>query len=176
MNALRHGLSTIHRANPACSHEIERLVTALCEGNENPQLRDCAIQVAEHQLVLRSARAQARAVVERLKDPSAVPLGRRNAATSQARALQLELDQACREHAQYPGLFFATGVVANEDAPLRPQLWKPAKDRSDAEAFRLALSELRKIQRYERRAWAGLKRAMQHFVVAQTYLRHSTQS
>src|SRR5258707_13169718 len=78
-NAIRHGLNTVHRANPIFEEEIGRMARGLCDGNDNPLLLEQAIVIAECDLILRMVHTEEVAAIERLRDPAAVSLGKRNA-------------------------------------------------------------------------------------------------
>ena len=105
-NALRHGLNRIHHTNPCYSEEIERLASALCEGNDDPNLREQATIIAECDLIIRTARAEEIAAIEWLRDFTAVPLSRSNASLAQARALFEEIKLIGEEQSQYPAFSF----------------------------------------------------------------------
>ena len=72
-NALRHGLTTISRHNPALLPKIEVLARVLCPDASNPALFEQALIIAENQLVLRCVRAERIAVME-LERHSTAPL------------------------------------------------------------------------------------------------------
>jgi hypothetical protein len=168
-NALRHGLSTIHRANPVFSKEIDRLARALCGSADDSELLDYALVIAECDMVLRCARAEEVAAIERLRDVTAVPLGKRNASLAQAKARIADLDLVSEEHSQYPGVFFATEI--SKSGPPRPppvELWKPREPRQELDAIWLALPELRRLQRYQRRAWSRKRRAIRAFMAVKS--------
>jgi hypothetical protein len=165
-NALRHGLNRIHHTNPFYSEEIERLASALCEGNDDPNLREQATIIAECDLIIRTARAEEIAAIEWLRDSTAVPLSRSNASLAQARALFEEIKLIGEEQSQYPGIFFPTNVdkATFASRPQPVQLWHPREPRDEIQAVRLALPQLRRYQRYARRAGSQKKRAMLAFI------------
>ena len=165
-NALRHGLNTVHRSNPIFEQEIGRVARALCGGSDDPLLLEQAIVIAECDLILRMVHTEEVAAIERLRDPAAVSLGKRNATLAQGRALFAELEIIGEEHSQYPGRFFPTAVdeatFASRPPPM--QLWQPAQPRAELDAISVALPELRRLQRYGRRAWSQKMRAMRTFI------------
>ena len=74
--ALRHGLSAVVHRQPAPSAELERLAKAICGHKEN---RLCSNRlVAANELVLRAINVQKIAAVERLRDPTAITLAKRD--------------------------------------------------------------------------------------------------
>src|SRR6478752_7708188 len=77
-NALRHGLAAIGRRQPIETADLERLAKALCRNDDDPTLYKQAVVIASHELVLRAISAQQIAVVERLRDPSAIALAKGN--------------------------------------------------------------------------------------------------
>jgi hypothetical protein len=92
-NALRHGLAAIvHRTLPD-SAEIEAFAKALCGEDDDPVLVDQARVVARNDFVLRAIAAQECAVIERLREPSAIALakGDNTVALMQARVQQGDL-------------------------------------------------------------------------------------
>jgi len=73
-NALQHGLAAIDHCQLTPSGEIARLAKAICGDDCDPALLAQAQVVARNEIVLRAIREQQVAVVERLRDPSAVAL------------------------------------------------------------------------------------------------------
>jgi hypothetical protein len=167
-NGLRHGLNTINRAHPAYAEEINRQAGALMQGRDDLLLWEPALMIAECNVIMRCAQAEQIAAIERLRDPSAVPLHRRNATLSQARARFAESKIADEELQQYPSRMFVgwTGQYQHPTGPL-VELWKKPKERSEGEALHEAFAEIRKLRRYERRAWSKRRRAMRTFTLLQ---------
>jgi hypothetical protein len=73
-NALRHGLAAVTHRRFVRPAEIERFAKALCGGDDDPNLFEDALDVAECEMALRAVRAQRLAVVERLREVTAIPL------------------------------------------------------------------------------------------------------
>jgi hypothetical protein len=73
-NALRHGLAAVKHQRVAPTAEVGACALALCEGDDDAELYQAGVVVAEHQLALRAIREQKLAVVERLRDPTAIAL------------------------------------------------------------------------------------------------------
>jgi hypothetical protein len=96
-NALRHGLAAMTHRLPLSSGEIERLAKAICGDDDNPALIAPARVIAENEVVLRGIRAQQVAVVERLRDKTAIPLVKRDNSLKLAKARSLESRRAWNE-------------------------------------------------------------------------------
>lgn len=75
-NAVRHGLAAITRPHPPLSPEIERLAKAICAENDDPALVAQAQAIAANELVLRAVREQQIAVIERLRESTAIALAK----------------------------------------------------------------------------------------------------
>jgi hypothetical protein len=73
-NALRHGLSAMTHRRVVHPAEIERFANALCGSVDDRNLFEDALDVAECEMALRAVRAQRLAVVERLREVTAIPL------------------------------------------------------------------------------------------------------
>lgn len=165
-NAFKHGLSTVSRHHPRHAKEVLSLAGALCEGETNSRLFEQALAIAEAELLVRWVCAEEVAAIERLRDPTAVPFGRKDPALAQENARFEVLKLIGKEHDQYPGVFYPTGVTEQQFKAKGPptQYWFPEQDRTDWQAFVLALPELRRCQRYKRRALSSQKRALGLFM------------
>lgn len=75
-NAVKHGLAAMTYRDPVPTSELERFARTLCGDDSDPVLFEHALTIANNELVLRAIRAQQLAVVERLRDPSAIALAR----------------------------------------------------------------------------------------------------
>ena len=75
-NALRHGLSAVIHRQPAPFAEIERFAKAICGREKNVALLEQARIIAANEFVLRAINAQKIAVVERLRDHTAIALAK----------------------------------------------------------------------------------------------------
>jgi hypothetical protein len=73
-NALRHGLTAVTHRRVVHLAEIEWFAKALCGSDDDPNLFEDALDVAECEMALRAVRAQRLAVVERLREVTAIPL------------------------------------------------------------------------------------------------------
>lgn len=77
-NALRHGLAAIKYREPVALADLERFARALCGGDVDEALFEQALAIAREDYVLRAITEQQLAVIERLHDPLAPTLGKRN--------------------------------------------------------------------------------------------------
>ena len=84
-NSRKHGLAALGRHQPAAA-DIEQLAKAICSGYQDAALLAQARRIAENELVLQAIRAHKLAVIERLRDPSAVPLAKGDNGTAMAQA------------------------------------------------------------------------------------------
>jgi hypothetical protein len=73
-NALRHDLTAVTHRRVANQAEIEQFAKALCDSVDDCNLFKDALDVAECEMALRAVRAQRLAVVERLREVTAIPL------------------------------------------------------------------------------------------------------
>jgi len=73
-NALRHGLTAVTHRRFAHPTDIERFAKALCGSDDDPNLFEDALDVAHCEMAMRAVRAQRLAVIDRLRDPTAIPL------------------------------------------------------------------------------------------------------
>lgn len=73
-NALRHGLTAVTHRRVADRAEIEQFARALCGSDDDPNLFEDALDVAECEMALRAVRAQRLAVVGRLREVTAIAL------------------------------------------------------------------------------------------------------
>jgi hypothetical protein len=70
-NALRHGLATISRDNPAFTARVEAIAKGICPDIHNPMLFEQALIIGETTCVLASVRAERTARTERLIEDNA---------------------------------------------------------------------------------------------------------
>ena len=73
-NARRHGLAAFNNKDPAMAERVKQMVDAICQGNDDPLLREQAVAIAESQLWLDCVKAEKLALIERLRDPTAYTL------------------------------------------------------------------------------------------------------
>jgi hypothetical protein len=177
-NALRHGLAAISRHNPECLPEIERIANALCEGDTDPLLFEQALIFAENDYILRCVRSEGLAAIERMRDPTATPftkpgeaLARAQARFRQAKHAYEQLLAAKAKNAainskdRHPETSSTNNLVTgtrSSSEPIREP--KPLALRDEFDAMRLALPDLKRLERYERRGRSGRKRAIRDFI------------
>jgi hypothetical protein len=176
-NALRHGLAAISRHNPECLPEIERIANALCKGDTDPLLFEQALIFAENDYILRCVRSEGLAAIERMRDPTATPftkpreaLARAQARFRQAKRAYEQLLAAKTKNAatnskdRHPAPSPTNNMVTSNDLSEPVREPKPLAMRDEFDAMRLALPDLRRLERYERRAWSRRKRAIRDFI------------
>ena len=171
-NALRHGLAAL-TYKPAAFAEVERLAKAICNGNTDPLLFDQALVIAENEMVRRCVRVEAIALIERLRDITVNPLSRDNSLTrAKARFGQARLRYRQLVRAKAKKITTTTGKEKNalqeqESEAAQSQatrMQKPIRSRDEFDALRLAMPDLDRLARYERRAWSRQKRAVREFI------------
>jgi len=96
-NALRHGLAAITYRKPASATEIERFAEALCGKDNAPALFEQALIIANQELVLRTISEQQLAIVERLREPSAIALAKGDISIALGEARFLKSQEAYDE-------------------------------------------------------------------------------
>jgi hypothetical protein len=165
-NALRHGLATITRRNPALFPEIDRIAHAICNGDQNPFLFEQAVIIAENQVILRCVRAERIAVIERLRDRSLTPLQRDTSivrAEARFRLAKLEYERRVQAKSGNSNPK-ATGKSEpkSQNAATKPPRQLQARD--EFGAMLCATPDLIRLDRYERRAWSRRKRAINKFI------------
>jgi hypothetical protein len=171
-NALRHGLAALTH-KPAAFAEVERMAKAICNGNTDPLLFEQALVIAENEMVRRCVRAEVIAMIERLRDITLKPLSRDNSlARAKARFGQAKLRYRQLVQAKAKKIATTTGKEKNwlqeqksEAAQSQAtRMQKPIKSRDEFDALRLAMPDLDRLARYERRAWSRQKRAFREFI------------
>ena len=189
-NALKHGLSAVVYRQPAPYAGVERLAKAFCGHGENPDLLAQARIIAANALVLRAIGAQKIAVVERLRDSTAIALakGDNSIKLAKARSMKSQLaseeidrlvpkvlekykDQIERlgqaEHIEHivPGRIIALLEWSDSiEHERRAREIIEEQDRDEFEALEQAAVDLVGLDRYERRAWSRQKRAIRSFM------------
>jgi hypothetical protein len=171
-NALRHGLAAFTRHNPALFPEIERMAKAICNGDTNPLLFEQGLVIAENEIMLRCVRVERVAVIERLRDVTAKPLSKRDNSLARAKARFREAKLKYKGLVQAKAKNAAINNVPERNSPPEQQSGaaqpmarqKPIKSRDEFDAMRLAMPDLDRLARYERRAWSRRKRAIRDFL------------
>ena len=96
-NAMRHGLAALIHREPVSSEELARLARSICGNDHDPVLFNQARVIAETELALRAIREQQMAVVERLREPTAIALAKGDNSFTLAKARVLQAWLAHRE-------------------------------------------------------------------------------
>lgn len=187
-NALRHGLAAITNRSSLPAGDVERLARAICGADDDSLLYGAAAAIAENHLLRRAIKAQQVAVVERLRERTAIAMAKGDNSLILAKARFLGAWLANREtEARVPKLLEKYKVARNaidEIVPiaLKALLEEPESDkeyqrafdltakhigendRANDEALQAAIPDLKRLKRYESRTWAQHKRAMREFV------------
>ena len=189
-NALRHGLAAISRHNLAYFHEIGRIAMAYCEGDTEPLLFEQALIIGESDVILSCLVGERLAAIERMRDPDAIPFSDSNASLARARA---RFAQAKRAYAQLVKAKQAKAASTSDKgkASISAQKNKetnststdnpainaaatrsaesarephPPAQREECDAMCRAAPDLRRLERYERRAASRRNRAIREFI------------
>lgn len=177
-NALRHGLAAIGRQNPLHTTTITQIAKLICDNATEPELLELATIIAENEYILRCARAERVAAIERLRDRSSV-------ARSRSQTFRLSLKRR-----RFRPVKLANGQFAVKSDILTIRIGRLAflliggfeggrintideaqmaafvtgGERDELSAACAAVPDLLRLQRYERRAWSRRKRAIRQFV------------
>jgi hypothetical protein len=176
-NARRHGLAAFSSNNdPVMAGQIEQMVGAICQGDDDPLLRQQAVMIAENQRWLSCVRAEKVALIERLRDPAAFSLAN-DTRLARGKARASLIDIADRQLMTIHVLINETKAAGRdpEREPIPPELeaaWPPPgvefisedTERDEHEALREGIGDLVQLLRYERRAWSRRKRAVRGFM------------
>jgi hypothetical protein len=171
-NAVRHGLAALKHFDAMRPRDIDLMARAMCGDDIDPLLFEQAQVIAESELLQRCVRAERIAVIERLRDVTAVPLAIRDDSMSRAKARLLQMELAAAELDLLRARFDA--MTAEEQTKLNEEYDReldelesktlPIAERDEVDAMREAMPDLERLARYERRAWSRRKRAMRSFM------------
>jgi len=139
-NALRHGLAAVTYSQAASAKDIERFAKALCGDDDSPSLFEPAKVIANNELVLRAIAEQQLAVVERVREPSAVALAKGDNSLALAKARMRKSRCADDELVtlreklleQYKAELPPPDVEDDCDEPIPPYLWEFLVDKANA--------------------------------------------
>jgi hypothetical protein len=95
------------------------MVNAICRDDDDPLLREQALRIAENELLLLCVRARRGAVIERLRDATAIALAKGNNFKARAKARFRDTDRAFRHLLKIKALMEAT-VRAGRDPDREP--------------------------------------------------------
>ena len=166
-NSLRHGLNLINRHYPQYAPAIEEIAAGLCGGRQDGELREHALTIAECDLVLASARAQAALITDRFRDATVL------SHTKDGKSYLKTLKATFRRCKDYDKLYAFYTRKRRKETEIERKIkgrelfkafWDPAA-RDDTEAIRAAASDLLRLERYMRRAWSRRRKALRAFVL-----------
>jgi len=182
-NARRHGLAVFRGNDPVLSDEIRQLVDAICHGDDDPLLREQAVDIAESQLWLSCIGWEKLVVLERLRDPEEDALtgryNRQGLAKIKAkidarwRACEAADDQLIEVNALLDATQRAGRDYLREPLPAHLEAkWPPAflktrenrKERDEDQMLREGIRDLERLLRYEKRAWSRRRKALRAFM------------
>ena len=192
-NALQHGLAVIMHDQSIPSGEVACFAKAICGDDSDPALLAQAQVIAQNEMVLRAIREQQIAVVERLREPTAIALTKRDNSLKLAKARSKQTRRAVKEiERRLPSVLekyrdrlepqdFDPGpyelvplglkVLLEEPDPREERhaldlAWKQIEQqqRDEHEAMQEAIPDLIRLERYERRAWSRQQRAIREFL------------
>jgi hypothetical protein len=193
-NALQHGLAAISQGQSIPSGKIARLADAICGDDSDPALLAQAQVIAQNEMVLRAIREQQIAVVERLREPTAIALTKRDNSLKLAKARSKQTRRAVKEierhlpsvlekyrdrlqpedfdPSPYDLVPLGLKVLLEEPDSLEEEqraldlAWKQIEQqqRDEHEAMQEAIPDLIRLERYERRAWSRQQRAIREFL------------
>ena len=186
-NARRHGLTARMHRPPTPTGEIERLARAICGQDQDPLLFGAAVTVAENYYLRRTIDEQRIAVIERLRDTTAIALAKGDNSFVLAKAKFMQAWISHREiESQLPKLLKKYNCTPNDGSkhddivPIKlkalleeddsaeagERALKDAhqhvkdQERAECDALEEALPDLKRLERYERRARSQQKRAI----------------
>jgi len=186
-NALQHGLAAISQYNPDYFPEIDGIAKAYCEGDNDPLLFEQALIMAECDLILMYVAAERLAAIARMRDPEAIPFSDMKASLARARArfaqaklaytklLKKKAATACKSAKNLGRKSEGTGVLKKASAPtpntsnLDAAPNSPSKAATqprkydEVDAMLRAAPDLKRLERYERRAISRRNRAIREF-------------
>jgi hypothetical protein len=159
-NAYRHGLSVSMSSNAAFAKELDRLVREIAGDTKNAIVLERARAVAEAELDLARVRRAKVALIERASAFGELDPPRPSRVTA------FQLLRVLKAIVRNPGEPIADGVTFSE--PIGSLATMPSQEPyRSAEAVRRVLPELRKLNRYERRAAMRRDRAVRDLWVEQ---------
>ncbi|MGC1777135.1 MAG: hypothetical protein WBB34_04260, partial [Xanthobacteraceae bacterium] len=187
-NALRHGLAAITNRSSLPAGDVERLARAICGADDDSLLYGAAAAIAENHLLRRAIKAQQVAVVERLRERTAIAMAKGDNSLILAKARFLGAWLANREiEARVPKLLEKYKVEREDRDEVLPIALKALleecksneeheraqkiaenclkqHERGDNEALEAAIPDLNRLERYGRRAWSRHKQAVREFI------------
>jgi hypothetical protein len=165
-NAFRHGLSVPLHKKPLVLAEIEAMAKAINPNERNPDRSEQAARIAENTILLRDIYTQRLKVMERLRDGYTLPFSKRDI---RFKYFVERFDIAFNSFKEFEKLcaLESTLIKQGKDPSAEPlSEWDKAPwfaplppERDDFDAMRTAIHDLKRLARYEERAWSRLKQA-----------------
>lgn len=174
-NALRHGLTTVKRSNPAYASTIVELAIHMCGTDDDPHLYAKALEIAECDVLIGRLYEYGSALIERLVDPDSLPTEESKVECKRRSEFgQWQCDIQPQVMAVHPG---PSGPVDDEKTKTFNRWIKKffytGEDRDGYSAFVVALPDLMRLDRYEARVWSRRRRAFLEFLAIKTRQRLS---
>jgi hypothetical protein len=171
-NALRHGLAALKHLDPKLPQDTERMAKVICGDDTNPLLFEQAVMIAESEMVLGCVQAECVGVIERLRDVTAIALAKGDNRIALAKAKSREVRLAWAElvplRAKIDAMTKEEQIKLAEEEERREResasMHAPIEERDEFDAMREAMPDLKRLARYERRAWSRRKRAIRTFI------------
>lgn len=172
--------------------KLERLAKLICDGEDDPELREQAQVIAENEFRLQSISAQQIAAIERVRDVTAIAFAKGENSLRAAKARSRKSRKAYailkqqvpvmiekykdRLPATLHPLCWGEFVPLNLQVLLKEDEEQPTveeagwpfsdetKERDEGEAIEEAVRDLIRLDRYHRRVWSQQKRAIYRFM------------
>jgi len=169
---LRHGLAATKHLNPRLPQNIERMAKAMCGDDTVPLLFEQALVIAENEMMLGCVRAERVGVIERVRDVTAIALAKGDnriaLAKAKSREVLLAWAELVRLRAKIDAMTKEEREKLLEEAERREcepvSIRTPIEERDEFDAMREAMPDLKRLARYERRAWPRRNRAIRRFI------------
>jgi hypothetical protein len=195
-NAFRHGLAAITRKDPEIFAEIEPVAKAICNGATDPLLFEQALIIAGNGFVLNCVQTEWIAAIERHRDRTATPLATGDLGFARAKArlarakltYQMRVESAGKDAAASNAASsnaVPTSAASTHEALVRQRERATSEQagrvtstlgRDEFDAMRSAMPDLDRLERYRRRAWSRLRRAIRRFIEIETGVFETAQS
>ena len=144
------------------------MVKSLCSKDDNPLLVEQAHVIAETEILLRGIRTEKVAAIERMRELDASPIVKRDKGLMRARARsrrgRVAWAEFLRLEAKIRSLSRSEREKLAEEIDTQPRREPLIPMRDETAAMRAATPDLERLGRYERRAWARLRRAILGFM------------
>jgi len=188
-NALRHGLAAITHRRPASPQQIDGIAQAICGQVEDAGLHSQAQMIAANMLALHAIREQQIAVIERLREPTAIALAKGDNSLELATARAMQAWIAYREiEACLPQVLekYKYEMFAPEENSKQERIWfedydefvpirlKAILEEPDPEQERIAFEVVKKqIEDQERDDYDAVEAAIPDLIRLERYERRA---